>query len=89
MYEEQILKIFSDVGRRDISVHLLAKHVYNMNCTLFHQPEMKEVVRETRNYVVRNSRGRQPILERTGRWGYYRLNSKGQREAQQMLPDKL
>ena len=86
MYEQQILKIFSDVGRRGISVHLLAKHVYNMNCTLFEQPEIKEVVRETRNYVVRNSSGKQPILERTDRWGFYRLNNKGQREAQQLLP---
>lgn len=87
MYEQQILKIFSEVGRRGISVHLLSKHVYNMNCTLFHQPDISSVVRETRNYVVRNSSGRNAILERTGRWGYYRLNKSGQREAQQLLLD--
>ncbi len=87
MYEQQILKLFSEVGRRGISVHLLSKHVYNMNCTLFYQPDIHDVVRETRNYVMRNRSGRNAILERTERWGYYRLNASGQRKAQQMMND--
>ena len=87
MYDQQILQLFANVGRRGISVHLLAKHVYNMNCTLFYQPDLQDVIRLTRNFVVRKSSGRQPLLERTGRRGYYRLNGKGQSVARQMLAD--
>jgi hypothetical protein len=85
MYDQQILQILNNVGRRGISVHLLAKHVYNMNCTLFYQPDIQDVIRQTRNFVVRKSSGRKPWLEKTERWGFYRLNSRGQGMARQML----
>ena len=87
MYDRQILQVLTNVGRRGISVHLLAKHVYNMNCTLFYQPDLQEVTRQTRNFVVRKSSGSSPWLEKAGRWGYYRLNSRGQGVARQMLAD--
>lgn len=87
MYDRQILQVLTNVGRRGISVHLLAKHVYNMNCTLFYQPDLQEVIRQTRNFVVRKSGGRSPWIEKTGRWGYYRLNSRGQGVVRQMLAD--
>jgi hypothetical protein len=84
MYEQQILQIFANVGRQGISVHLLAKHVYNMNCTLFYQPDLQDVIRQARNFVLRKSSGRRPWLEKTGRWGYYRLNRRGMEEARKL-----
>lgn len=77
MYEQHILKILYDVGKRGISVSLLAKHVYNMSCTLFSRPDFNEVLRYVRNFVVRNTRSNGGLLEHTGRWGYYCLNAKG------------
>ena len=32
-YEQQILKVLTEVGERGVSVQTIAKHVYNMNCT--------------------------------------------------------
>ena len=77
MYEQHILQILSDVGKRGISVSLLAKHVYNMSSTLFSKPEFDDVLREVRNFVLRNTRSKKGLLEHTNHWGYYRLNSRG------------
>ena len=85
MYEQQILEIFSKVGKRGISVHSLAKHIYNMNNTLFEQPDYQQVIKEVRSFVTRKSRSKRPILQRTGRWGYYQLNKQGIAYAHQNL----
>ena len=87
MYEQQIERILLEVGKRGISVHLLAKHVYNLNCTLFYQPDIHQVVKEVRNYVIRKSTCAHPSLERTGRWGYYRLNARGISQARQLMQE--
>jgi hypothetical protein len=84
-YDKQILQIFTEVGTRGISAALLSKHVYNMNSTLFEQPDIQKVVKEVKSFVIRKSQSKHPILERTGRWGFYRLNSKGRIVARQLL----
>ena len=55
-YEQQILHILSEVGERGISVSLLAKHVYNLNCTLFSQPDLQEVKQFVQQYLLKNSK---------------------------------
>jgi hypothetical protein len=87
MYEQQILKILTDVGGRGISVSLLAKHVYNMNCTLFSQPDLQEVHLQVRQFLLRNSKSPQSLVESTGRRGYYRLNTQGSAYARQLMLD--
>ena len=74
-YKKQILRILADVGGQGISVRLLAKHVYNLNCTLFSQPELAQVHRSVQQYLQRNAATRNPLVERTGRRGHYRLNN--------------
>lgn len=85
MYEQQILRILTDVGERGISVALLAKHIYNLNCTLFAQPDLQEVHQQVRRYLLKNSKSSKPLIESTGRRGYYRLNTRGSAYACQLM----
>lgn len=86
-YEQQILQILAEVGTRGISVRALVKHVYNMNCNLFGGPDMDELRRFVRNYLASQLRRKYPLLERAGRWGYYRLNANGNDQARQLKLD--
>lgn len=84
-YDNQILKILTEVGERGISVQSIAKHVYNMNCTFFSQPDYEEIRSYVQQYLLRNSKSAQSLIESTGRRGYYRLNTTGSADALQML----
>ena len=84
-YDQQILKILTEAGERGISVQTLAKHVYNMNCTFFFQPDYEEIRSYVQQYLLRNSKSAQSLIESTGRRGYYRLNTTGSADALQML----
>lgn len=83
-YDRQILQILSDVGELGIGVQQLAKHVYNMNCTLFYQPDLQEIHGYVQQYLLRNSKSAQSLIESTGRRGYYRLN-KNSADARQLM----
>ena len=84
-YEQQILHILSEVGERGISVSLLAKHVYNLNCTLFSQPDLQEVKQFVQQYLLKNSKSSISLIESTGRRGYYRLNTQNNADARQLM----
>lgn len=84
-YEQQILHILSEVGERGISVSLLAKHVYNLNCTLFSQPDLQEVKQFVQQYLLKNSKSSLSLIESTGRRGYYRLNTQNNADARQLM----
>jgi len=87
MYERHILRILADVGERGISIRLLSKHVYNLSCTLFFQPDLEEIHRFTRHYLMRNSRKPGMIIEHTDRRGCYRLNTRGSLAARQVATE--
>ena len=84
-YDRQILQILSDVGELGIGVQQLAKHVYNMNCTLFYQPDLQEIHGYVQQYLLRNSKSAQSLIESTGRRGYYRLNTQNNADARQLM----
>lgn len=77
MYRQQVLKILMDVGERGMSAALLSKHVYNLNCTLFHQPDVDGIRRWVWQFLRGNAHSKKPLVEHTGRHGYYRLNKRG------------
>jgi hypothetical protein len=85
VYEQQILQILSEVGERGISVQTLAKHVYNQNCTFFFQPDLQDIHRQVQQYLLRNSKSPQSLIESTGRRGYYRLNTQNSADARQLM----
>ena len=86
-YDEQILKILSDVGERGISVQALAKHVYNMNTTFFTSPDLAEVKQYVSQYLLRNSKSPYSLIESTGKRGCYRLNTTNSADARQLMLD--
>jgi len=85
MYDEQILKILSIVDERGISVSALTKHIFNQNCTFFFQPDLQEIRQYVQQYLLRNSKSPQSLIESTGRRGYYRLNMQGSQDARQLM----
>ncbi len=84
-YDSQILHILTEVGAKGISVRFLAKHVYNMNCTLFNSPDMADIHNYVQQYLLKNSKSPQSIIESTGRRGYYRLNTNNSADARQLM----
>ena len=46
-YDQQILKILTEAGERGISVQNISRHVYNLNCTFFHQPDYESRVQDS------------------------------------------
>lgn len=75
------------VGERGISVAALTKHVYNQNSTFFSQPDLQEIKQYVQQYLLRNSKSAQSLVEHTGRRGYYRLNTRNSADARQLLLD--
>ena len=75
-YDQQILQVLTEAGECGVSVQAIAKHVYNMNCTI------RTYVQQ---YLLRNSKSQQSLIESTGRRGYYRLNTEGSADARQLL----
>ena len=84
-YDQQILKILTEAGERGISVQNISRHVYNLNCTFFHQPDYEEIRSYVQQYLLRNSKSQQSLIESTGQRGYYRLNTTGSKDAQQLM----
>jgi len=84
-YDQQILKVLTEVGEQGVSVQNIAKHVYNMNTTFFHQPVYADVKVYVQQFLLRNSKSDQSLVESTGRRGYYRLNTKGSLDARQLM----
>ena len=86
-YDLQILHILTEVGERGISVSSLTKHVYNQNRTFFTSPDYEEVRQYVGQYLLRNSKSAESLIESTGRRGYYRLNTQGSANARQLMLD--
>jgi hypothetical protein len=84
-YDQQILKILTEAGERGISVQNISRHVYDLNCTFFHQPDYEEVRSYVQQYLLKNSKSQQSLIESTGQRGYYRLNTTGSKDAQQLM----
>lgn len=84
-YDSQILKILTEAGERGISVLAISKHLYNINRTFFVQPDYEEIRSYVQQYLLRNSKSAQSLIERTDRRGYYRLNTTGSADAMQLL----
>ena len=84
-YDRQILQILTEVGENGISVQLLAKNLYNLNSTLFYTPDLEEIRSYVQQYLLKNSKSSQSLVESTGRRGYYRLNTLNNADARQLM----
>ena len=84
-YDKQILQILTSVGERGISVQSLAKHLFNENVSFFSSPDYEEIRSYVQQYLLKNSKLQQSLIESTGRRGYYRLNTANNADAQQLM----
>lgn len=84
-YDRQILQVLTDVGEKGISARLLARHVYNMNLSLFHTPDLNEIYSYVRQYLLKNSKSPQSLIEHTEQRGCYRLNTRNNDDARQLM----
>ena len=84
-FDRQILQILTEVGENGISVQLLAKNLYNLNSSLFYTPDLEEIRSYVQQYLLKNSKYPQSLVESTGRRGYYRLNTRNNADARQLM----
>lgn len=86
-YDQQILDILTDVGEKGISVQLLSKHLYNLNTSLFAPLDIDDIRSFVQQYLLRNSKSPQSLIENAGRRGIYRLNTQNNADARQLMLD--
>lgn len=84
-YDKQILQILTEVGEKGISVQLMAKHLYNLNSTLFFTPDYEEIRTYVQQYLLKNSKSPLSLIEATGKRGFYRLNTQNNADARQLM----
>ena len=84
-YDKQILQILTEVGERGISVQLMAKHIYNLNSSLFFTPDYEEIRTYVQQYLLKNSKSSLSLVEATGKRGFYRLNTQNNADARQLM----
>ena len=84
-YDQQILDILTAVGEKGISVQLLAKHVYNNNLSFFYTPNLEEIRAYIQQYLLKNSKNPDSIIESAGVRGTYRMNPSSKESQQLML----
>ena len=77
--------MLTEAGERGIGVKTIAKHIYNMNRTFFVAPDYEEIRTWVQQYLLKNSKSAQSLIERTGQRGYYRLNMMGSQDARQLM----
>lgn len=83
-YDKEILRILTEVGDRGLSVAKVSLHVYNACNSLFTMVSYEDVHRYVAQYLLRNSKNRDSIIEKTER-GIYHLNLKSAETQQLML----
>ncbi len=84
-YDKQILQILTEVGEKGISVQLMAKHLYNLNSSLFFTPDYDEIRTYVQQYLLKNSKSSLSLVEATGKRGCYRLNTQNNADARQLM----
>ena len=83
-YDREILKILTEVGERGLSIAKLSLHVYNACNTLFASTGYEDVHRYVAQYLLRNSKSPDSIIEKAER-GIYHLNLRSKETQQLML----
>ena len=73
-YDEQILYLMAKVGDRGLSVNLIAKHLYNLNSSLFFTPNIENIKRYVRTFLAKNSQTANSIILKMDKKGCYKLN---------------
>lgn len=73
-FDKEILCVLIEAGDKGLSLKKIAMHVYNRVNGLFYAADIDNVYRYVVNYVMRNSHQPNPLIERTGERGVYRIS---------------
>jgi hypothetical protein len=84
-YDKKILRVLAAAGKDGLSVQNIVFHVYNASNTFFDTVNFEDVQRYVRQYLQRNSKNKDSIIEHTGVRGFYRINEKSSDSQQLML----
>lgn len=82
-YDEKILRFLTEAGEQGLSVQKLARHVFNDSNTFFETIDFEDVHRYVQNFLLKNSKTYDSLVENVGRRGVYRLNPRSA-ESQQL-----
>lgn len=84
-YEQEIKQILFEAGNDGLSIKKIARHIFNMHNGLFETVPYEKVYKDIQACVAKNNKSPQPFMEKTERWGYYRLTKKSENVHQLML----
>lgn len=87
-YEQEIKELLFEAGNDGLSIKKIARHIFNMHNGLFESVPYEKVYKDIQACVAKNNKSTQPFMERTERWGYYRLTKKSKKSQQLMLQFK-
>lgn len=73
-YDREIILVLSEAGDKGLSVRKIARHVFNRCNGLFDAIEYEDVRRYVGEYLSRNSKSADSMIERTDVRGVYRIN---------------
>lgn len=73
-YDRDILHILDEAGINGLSVRKIARHVFNGYNNFFDNVSFDDVYHYVASYLIRNSKSKDSIIERTEIRGVYRIN---------------
>ena len=80
-----LIRVLSEASSEGLSVQKIARHVFNACNSLFYILDFEEVRAYVMQYLLRNSKNQNSIIERAERRGMYRLNYNSRETMQLML----
>nr|MBP7472753.1 hypothetical protein [Prevotella sp.] len=83
-YDQEILRVLTLAGKDGLKTSKIAHHVFNSCNSLFDEVSYKEIHGYVSQYLIRNSKNQDSIIERTDCRGIYRINFKN-KVSQQLL----
>ena len=83
-YEREIIRILTEAGSKGLTPTKISRHVYNASNTFFSETDYDDVHRATLQFLKRNSRFTDSIIEKVDR-GTYRMNVNSAESRQLML----
>lgn len=84
-YEQDILKVLYEAGNDGLPIKKIARHVYNANNSLFEEASYDDIYKAVISIISKYKKNKNSVIESTGQWGHYRLNTSSNISRQLML----
>ena len=83
--EKEIFHVLTEVGDTGLSIRKISIHVYNSCNSFFDDVPYEDIYNYVKQFLVRNSRNPDSVIEKTDIRGVYRLNTTLQENRQLMF----